>query len=300
MKETSILIPVYNHLEFTKRCLDGLNRLLTGVKFESTNYRIIVIDDGSTDGTNNWIKEHHPEVILLQGNGELWWSGGINLGAKHAEKELGSDYILLWNNDIEPVADYFEALDIIIKFLDDSTIVGSKIYYKENKDLIWGYGGTFDPRSGKKEMIGFNNYDGKTFENELEVDWLPGMGTLVPVSSLAKIGYWDEKVFPQYHGDSDFTLRAKKSGYKIWVFPQLKIWNDKSSSGLTHKGSLKGLYLALTDKRSGSQIQKNIQFYKRHATSVFAYRSLFNHYLRFIGGFFKWKILSLFGVKKRS
>ena len=83
----AILIPVFNNLEYTKKCLQNLEEKL-GENNIAKHFPIIVIDDGSSDETADWIKKNYPEVELLFGNGNLWWSGGINKGAKHAIEKL--------------------------------------------------------------------------------------------------------------------------------------------------------------------------------------------------------------------
>jgi len=298
MKKVAILIPVFNNLEYTKKCIQRLDELIFHNDFSYTEFLVIVIDDGSTDGTTDWLTAHHPEVIVIRGDGNLWWSGGINMGAKYAMDKLQVDFILLWNNDILPADNYFTELDKLVKDLDERTIAGSKIFYLGRKDLIWSCGGVFNPKTGLKYMVGYNLPDSDEFNRVMDVDWLPGMGTLVPVNIIRNIGYWDAEVFPQYHGDSDFTFRAATAGYQINVYPRLLLWNDKSSSGLAHGGSVKGLVRALTSIRSNTNIGKDILFYRRHATSFLAYGVLVKYYCRVIGGFIKWKLLSLIGVRR--
>jgi GT2 family glycosyltransferase len=300
MKKITLVIPVYNHLDYTSRCIQSLDRLILKQQFKHCNYQVVVVDDGSTDGTAGWLAEHHPDVVVLHGDGTLWWSGGINKGAKFAIEQLGTDYILLWNNDITPVEDYFHQLDQLLTRLGMNTLVGSKILYHGNEQIIWSFGGTYNPVNGKKRMIGMDEPDSGQYSEVLSVDWLPGMGTLVPVDVIEKIGYWDDRRFPQYHGDSDFTFRAKKAGFEIMVRPDLKIWNDKSSSGLTHGDSLRGLIRSFTSIRSNLNIRKNILFYRRHADSWRAYRFLIRYYMKVIGGFVKWKVLALVGKHRLS
>lgn len=300
MKKIAILIPVFNNIEFTRKCLRTLGELISNDQFEYSEFKIIVIDDGSTDGTGEWLSVEYPDIVLLKGDGHLWWSGGINMGARYAVEEQDADYVLLWNNDIIPADDYFTSMDHLIKEMDKNTIAGSKIFYDGHEDLIWAYGGIFNPKTGYKTMLAYNQSDSEEFSRAVSVDWLPGMGTLIPVNVIHEIGYWDDVVFPQYHGDSDFTYRAKTASFNIMVYPQLKLWNDKTSSGLTHGGSFKGLLKSFSSVRSNSDIRKNIQFYQRHATSVLAYRVLVYYYFMVIGGFVKWKFLSLFGMKKSS
>jgi len=298
MKNIAILIPVFNNLSYTKRCIGIFEGAVMQTSPKSNRYHIIVIDDGSTDGTGEWLANEHPDITVLNGDGNLWWSGGINVGATFAISETNADFLLLWNNDIHPAPDYFIELDRLISRIPEKTIAGSKIYKHNKENVIWCFGGVFNPRNGIKYRVGADLPDSAEFNHPIEVDWLPGMGTLIPASVIDEVGLWDEKTFPQYYGDSDFTLRAKKTGYKIMAFPQLKLWNDKSSSGLSHGGTLKGLYLVLTDIRSGSKLNINFLFYKRHAISFLAYRELILYYLRLVGGFFKWKFLSLFGRTK--
>ena len=159
-------------------------------------------------------------------------------------------------------------------------------------------GGLFDAFTGKKSMVGTGLQDNECFQKAIEVDWLPGMGTVTHYSVYKKIGMLDEKIFPQYHGDSDFTLRAKQNGYKIVVYPSLKIYNDNSHSGLRHQESLRGLVKSLFSIKSNYNIKKDIKFYNRYSRSYRAYFFLFRRYFKYIVGFFKWKFLGTFGVKK--
>ncbi len=260
---------------------------------------IIVIDDGSTDGTFDWIKRHFPQTIVLNGDGTLWWSGGVNLGTRYAFQELDSEYILWWNNDISPSPDYLTKLIPII-VNKGAFIGGSKIYYADKPNKIWSMGGIFDTRNGRKYMIGMNETDSDHYNKAIQVDWLPGMGTFIHKSVFEKIGYVDDKNFPQYHGDSDFTFRAKLAGYIITVYPELKIWNDKSNSGLMHQNSTRQLIKTLHDIKSNYHILKDIQFYSRYATSIFAYQTILHKYCYYIGGFIKWKLLNLIGLSKKA
>ncbi|NJO67967.1 MAG: hypothetical protein HC830_00630 [Bacteroidetes bacterium] len=67
---------------------------------------------------------------------------------------------------------------------------------------------------------------------KMELNWLPGMGTLIHETVVQKAGYWDNINFPQYHGDSEFTFRAYLNGFKIEVDPDLVIWNDTTHTGI--------------------------------------------------------------------
>lgn len=291
-----ILIPVHNGLDFTSKCLKGLYERIEQKTLLRAEFHIIVIDDGSNDGTGEWIKSNYPQTIVLQGDGNLWWSGGINEGTRYAIDKMNCDYLLWWNNDITPSPDYFGNLESLL-VNESPEVAGSKIYYAHDPKLVWSMGGIFDSRNGKKFMTGMNQQDSEEFNTVHKADWLPGMGTILNRSVIDKIGLLDSKNFPQYHGDSEFTLRAKLSGYNINVYPQLKIWNDKSNSGLLHGGRLKLLFRSLTDIKSNYHFGKDLLFYRMYASSIQAYQTLIIKYCLYVGGFIKWKILSLFGIR---
>ena len=293
----SLIIPVFNGISFTKICLKYLHDLISPNKSLNAEFKIVVVDDGSKDGTSGWIKTNYPFVHLLYGDGNLWWSGGINMGIKYALKELKSDYILLWNNDIKPSDDYFTKVVKLIHEQDTDVLIGSKVYLL-NTSLICGMGGRFDPVKGSRYLYGSRQKDSEAFSKPIEVDWLPGMGTIIHRKVFDKIGLVDEQNFPQYHGDSDFTYRAKKAGFKLITFPDLILYNDITNTGIIHHGSFSNLFQSLYSIKSNFNIRKDIIFFKKHAISSFAYFSLINKYFRYIGGFLKWKFLNFFGITK--
>jgi len=290
-------MPVYNGLAFTRKSLANLTEAIGNVNKEMLSVETIVVNDGSTDGTGDFIRQEYPGVTVLQGNGNLWWSGSMNVGARYACDELKSDYIALWNNDILCEPDYFNILLEVLENNDNQVVIGSKIFAKDN--LIWSMGGLFNPFSGKKVQLGSFASDGDKFSSVTNADWLPGMGTIVHTGVIRRIGYWDDVNFPQYHGDSDFTYRARLAGYSVKVFPQLKIWNDITNTGLEHKGSFKVLLHSLKHIKSYNNLRIDFMFYKKYATSPFAYVELLKKYGRLMGGFFKWKILNFLGIYKK-
>ena len=298
-KLIAIIIPVFNGLDYTRKCLDSLSELVPKKEPDSYGFEIVVVDDGSSDGTSDWIMKNHPAVHLESGTGNLWWSGGINKGIIYALEKLNAEYILWWNNDIQPAEDYFRNVIDLIDTHDENTIIGSKIYVLKN-GLIWGMGGRFNPVTGKRHMYGERQADTADYQKPIDVDWFPGMGTIIHRSVFDKISLLDEKNFPQYHGDSDYTFRARKAGLRLIAFPQLVIYNDDSNTGLIHKGKFSELYESLTSIKSNYNLKKDIAFFRKHSTSPIAYAELFRKYFMYIGGFCKWKILNSLGIYKTS
>ena len=98
-----ILIPVHNRKKFTHQCLLSL------YKQTNKNFIVIVIDDGSTDGTEKMLTSEFPNVELLKGDGNLWWTKATNLGVKYALSQ-NAKYILILNDDTELSEDYIEKM----------------------------------------------------------------------------------------------------------------------------------------------------------------------------------------------
>lgn len=293
----TIIVPVFNGLEHTKKSMHSLFHLCR-IEDLNSRFNVVVVDDGSQDNSYEWIRENYPQVLLLQGTGDLWWSGSINAGVEYALGDLNSDYIVWWNNDILPDEQYFRKLESILNNIPDKTIVGSKIFMDEKRSIIWSMGGIFNPRTGRKYMTASGFADNGKYSEPVQADWLPGMGTITPRSVYDKIGLLDQGRFPQYHGDSDFTLRAGSAGYSIKVFPELVIYNDTSHSGIRHNESFNRLILSMTSIKSNYNIKKDLLFYRKHVTSAYAYTTLIEKYFRYIGGFIKWKVLRVFGVNR--
>ncbi|MFW5803664.1 MAG: glycosyltransferase family 2 protein [bacterium] len=296
----SILIPVFNNLNYTKTCLLNLKSQLVDIDSEKEKiyFEIVLIDDGSKDGTYQWVLDNYKNVHILRGDGKLWWSGSINLGTKYAINELKTDYILWWNNDIIAGDNYFMELMKIIKNNTDYHLIGSKVF-RLNENLIWGMGGTFNPKTGIKYMNGERQSDNQSYKKSLHVDWFPGMGTTIHKNVFIKIGLLDNKRFPQYHGDSDFTFRAKKAGFNLIAYPGLRIYNDVSNSGLIHKGSVNKLFQSMISIKSNYNLKKDFLFYRIHTSGILPYKVLIIKYSRYVGGFFKWKILNVLGIKSK-
>lgn len=298
----AFVIPVHNRLDYNKECLQILEQQKETLFFTNNEIHIILVDDGSTDGTGDWVRENMPEVIVLEGDGNLWYSGSMNLGMKHAYENMACDFIMVWENDIFPVDDYFNNLQKIIDDWDGNTLICSKLYYRVQPDIIFGAGGSFDFKTGRKSLIGRGEKDGPKYQVDLETDWFLGQGVLIHKDIVEKIGYFDDKNFPQYIADVDYGLRAKKGGCRNVVYHNLKLLNDTEMTGISHikNKTVKQFFQSLFSIRADTNIIKDIKFYRIHTTSLLAYRVLIMKYLVYTGSFIKWKVLGWFGVQRKN
>ncbi len=275
----TILIPIHNKLEYTKKCLKWLEKSLIHSK-NKNQVKMIIIDDGSTDDSNRWINENYPLITILKGDGNLWWGGAINLGIKYALNEFKSEFILFWNNDIKPDLNYFTNLFEIIKKYQPNTIIGSKVLHLHKPEKIWSLGGFYDNINCK--IILKEKKDDIAY-----VDWLAGMGSLINKEIFKKIGFINTDLFPHYYGDIDFFLRAKKNGIKSIVNFSLIIWNDTKNTGLLPNNTFNNLIKTLFTQNSHLNFISNFNFHTLHAIKKrYAYKMLLKQYVRYIGKFF--------------
>lgn len=202
-----IIIPVYNRKKLTRNCLKSL--------YHQTykDFKIIIVDDGSTDKTDEMIKEEFSEVILIKTPNNYWFTKSINLGFKYALKN-NADYILTLNND-DIVSKNF--IENHIKWLKrySNIIMSSLIVDIDTKQIVepimpkWNWG------KGKK--IKNRIFYGVQENCELfPAEILSGKGLLIPKKAFEIVGLYDENRFPQGHSDLDYVLRAKKKGFKLY------------------------------------------------------------------------------------
>ncbi len=271
--KVSIVTPIHDGISYTLKFLKSLE------KVSYPNFEIIIIDDGSTDNSAEIIKEKYPKVIILKGDGNLWWSAATNLGVKEALKNK-ADYIVTINNDVEVAPDFLTKLIECAKEYPNS-LIGSKIY-EEGTQKLWYYGGIVDWKRGE-----FNhNLDDK--QSIFNADWLTGMGVLIKQEVFKKIGFYNAKKVPQYFGDLEFSMRAKKNGYNLIVSGKSIVYNNAESCGNIKYGKKLNFTLfikSLFSIKSDTNIKFRNFVYKNYSPKPF--KSLFNFYKNYFWGSLK-------------
>ncbi|MEK4012837.1 glycosyltransferase family 2 protein [Peribacillus sp. FSL M8-0224] len=276
MEKISVVIPIYNGINETLKCLQSLNRV------NYKNLDIIIIDDGSTDDSKEIISKKFPHVTILNGDGNLWWSGGVNKGIKYA-LENDSQFVVLLNNDNIVNENFLDEL-LKVNKNNDNSIVASLVYSSNTGKIIHA-GGYFDIKQGLK----LYNDDMKLKSNlNPEIEWCGGMGVLIPRSVFLKIGLFDNINFPQYYGDADFMYRARKENIKILLSSKSIVWNNEDTTGLSpDANSFKELINVLTSVKSNNNFRKNWKFYFRHFGLRKSAIVIITRYGYIIGGFIK-------------
>lgn len=222
-----VLIPVFNRLKLTKSCIRSINNNKLG-----TDLKIILVDDGSSDGTNEWVRSNYQEITILQGNGSLFWGGAINYGVEYILKNCNTDdYVLLVNNDVLLADDTIGELVNFCEQENRKVLVGSiSIDSKNNGRVI---------KSGTKVKSWFLNWTSHIFlgqkiadvlsQESMEVDFLTGRCLLHPVEVFLKAGNYDANSFKHYGADDEFSMRVKRFGFKTFLCTTAIVSMQKTS-----------------------------------------------------------------------
>jgi GT2 family glycosyltransferase len=256
-----VVIPVHNRVKETLECLRSLS---------NQTYRCatkIVVDDGSTDGTSETVQKNFPEVILLKGGGNLWFTGSVNLGLGYVLKRANDeDYVLIVNNDTIVDREFLVNLEesinkhadtligaVLLDSQDRQTILDGGIYYHKIRNKFFSF-------NCRRKISEFDN--GYTQAVEL----LPTRGLAIPVKVIKKIGLLDSKNFPQRASDYDFTLRAKEKHFRLITDYSCRIYSRDEFGFFPFETdkSIAHLFRSFFDIRSNYDLNTLIRFGIKH------------------------------------
>ncbi|MED3883937.1 glycosyltransferase family 2 protein [Priestia aryabhattai] len=264
MKKIYIILPVHNRKEVTKRFLKCLK--------EQTykNFHLILIDDGSTDGTSEMVKNSIKEVTIIKGNGNLWWGGSLQKGYEWVKENRinDEDILLIINDDTEFNKDFLEK-GLLLLNQDPETLVLSTSIGKQTQRIV----------SGGVNVIWRNLSFKDTLINN-DVDCIPTRGLFMYVKDFLNIGQFYPKLLPHYLSDYEYTIRAKRKGYRLKVEKELKLLVDENETGY-HDAILENDYKSFIKK----------YFSKKNPGNPFTWT-----FFILLAAPFKWKIPNLFRV----
>lgn len=245
--------------------------------------RVVIVDDGSTDGTAAAVAPEFPDAVVLQGGGNLWWTGAINLGVRHA-LATGADAVLFMNNDNVVDSRAIEALVACVTECP-STVVASKLLTLSRPDEIVCAGGVLDWARKGPACLGSRERDGGQFEGRRDVAWLSGSSVLIPRACFDAVGLLDERAFPQWWSDGDFTLRASAAGWRLICDGSSRVWNDVSTTavGVSGPTTLRTAWFLLTSNKSAYRLRPAVRFFARHGPGVRTLGAFARYYRPLVG-----------------
>lgn len=239
------LIPTRNRKELLSKCLDSI--------FNQTypNIEVVVINDGSTDGTSELLKKSYKQVHEIEGNGNLWWTGAMIEGAKYVLDRVSvDDFILIQNDDTFMPKDFVATL-VNQSISNNRIIIGTALREYETKEFI-----------SNSDRIVYGSFRPVLIDTKEELvyaDTLSGRGVLIPCEVFKKIGNFS-KLFPHYAADYDFFCRAKLNGFKLYVSTKAITYSTSTLPNLSkkvkakNKLSLKDIYDLFFSRRSSNNL----------------------------------------------
>ena len=266
-----IILPVYNRKALVECFLDCLN--------EQTfrNFTVIVVDDGSTDSTAEMIGKKFPNVHVLRGDGNLWWTGAINVGIRFAMLNAAADdAILIINDDLEIGSDYLESLYRTWQSTPN-TLIGSVIVDVNDPDRIFRGGERVNRWTAKGQHLNTGKRLSQFSDDyHVDVSLLTGQGILIPVRVFRDIGLYDEKHFQQC-GDTELPARAKNRGYRLIVSYRAVVKANTEEIGINHKPyyNIRDMKEYFFGVKSNSRLKYRFFFAFNTATNPFAFISFF-------------------------
>ncbi len=218
----AIIIVAWNGKDDTLECLKSLRGLTY------SNHQIILVDNGSTDGTVAAVRSGFPDVTILEMARNLRFAGGNNKGIEFALGK-GADHILLLNNDTVVEKDFLSAL---VKRMQSDTGIGMvapKISYFAPPETIWFAGARIGYWTGTMSHVGIRQKDSGQFDRSGETDYATGCCVLVRREVVEAVGALDESYF-MYAEDADWSVRARRRGFSIVYEPLAMIRHRVSAS----------------------------------------------------------------------
>ena len=242
------------------------------------NFSVVVVDNGSVDGTADYVKRNFPDADLLRIEGNRGYSGGFNVGLDYAFRTLDADFALVTNNDVK--ADSAVVKELVKVAETDAAIgfVTGKVYYYDHPDVFQTVGKGEDPVRWNGGSIGRGQQDNGQFEEIEQRPFADDVFTLVSKPLYDAVGGYDPEFFLQCE-EYDWQARAKSEGFRIMYTPHAKIWH-KESMTIGKTSPLKAFY----DARNPMIVimkHKSPEFFRRYVRVHF-WRSIFKGSLRIV------------------
>jgi GT2 family glycosyltransferase len=209
-----VITAVHNRYSITEKYVHNLKQQT----FQG--FQLILVDDGSTDGTDRMVKEVMPDAVILYGNGNLWWAGSLHKAYNYIKDTSTNpdDCVLITNNDISFQDDFLEA----------------------GVNLLQHNPHTFIP------ALGYSSNDGSLRDGAIHWDFKTGNNWVLSpndsgncastralffcVADFLKVGGFHPTLLPHYGSDYEFCIRAWRKGCKIKSFAELTyVFNEKTT-----------------------------------------------------------------------
>ena len=217
----NILILNWNNKKILLECINSIKKSCY------SNYKITVIDNGSSDGSVSFIKKYYDDLDFIEIKNNLGYSRGYNYAFEKIKSD-NSDWFLLLNNDTQIMGDTLSKFTDAVKSYGDNFIYGCKIININNKK-IWYAGGKFNSLTGGCSHRGLNSSDEITYYKDGLTDFVSGCCMFIKKDLLYTLNGFNEK-YNFYYEDVDLCFRARMKSARCYYLSNTYILHHVSYS----------------------------------------------------------------------
>lgn len=214
-----------NQREKTLRCLESFNSV-------QTPYRLLLWDNGSEDGTEEAVRDAHPEVLVYRSPSNLGAAGGRNAAAEQAIRDVNPKFLLFIDNDTVVTPGFLDPL--IEPFRNDPGLgqTSAKIRFLRDPSRLNAAGGArINFLLGTTKVTGSGEIDRGQYDEPGECIANGGC-TLVRRDIYERLNGFDARFDPYGFEDLDFSLRVRKSGFRCLYVPSSLVYHDPSRTSV--------------------------------------------------------------------
>lgn len=201
------VIPNWNLKDDLRECLDSLQQCTYHP------HQVVVVDNGSTDGSPTVVAEHYPWVHLIPLPDNRGYAAALNVGIEYA-LTLAADYVLALNNDTVVLTDTITRLVALLAADQSIGIAAPKVLYYDHPDRIYRLGDRMYRWLPLPVGFGPRWRDHPRFARVMDFDYVSGCAMLIRTTLFREIGLFNPTFF-MYYEDADFCRRARRRGYRI-------------------------------------------------------------------------------------
>lgn len=256
-----IVAPVHNRKDITLLCLRSLSRLNT----DGLDVHVIIVDDGSTDGTSDAIATQFPEVEVVPGDGNLWYTEGTNVGVRAALKH-DPQFVLMINDDAVFDADFLRFM-VETAQKHKRSIVGSLLLLWDTPHKLFQVAPVWDTWLGD-----WRHWGQQTIwtlpSKPWKVDVIVGNCVLVPAAAFAEGGLMNSARYPNF-GDAVFTPKLKRLGWNLLIDPRARVFCQPNAlpPRIRSMGLKKTFRALVTDLGNTHNLRRRLYAYLEGAPS---------------------------------
>lgn len=191
--------------------------------------RLVVVDNGSTDGSPEAIRQAFSDIPLIANSANRGAAGGRNDLFRHF-LSTDAEYLMILDPDVSITPAFFGQLTEEINRAPEIGCIGVKAYYADRPDTFWMKGGgVYNPWTGSFERTGRQEKDRGQYSKAEEVDTIPAGFTFVKREVVEKNPEMDERYFI-YFEESDWNFKIRRSGYRLRTSEKASVFHKVSSS----------------------------------------------------------------------